>query len=557
MLRELQISDFALIDSVHLSFYSGFSVLTGETGAGKSIIIDALSLLLGARASTEMIRTGSERAVIEGVFQPPPAALSLLDEWGIESDMEIIISREIYRNGRNRCRLNGSLVTVNQLAQLGNYLVDILGQHDHQSLLDVTRHLEILDGFGDAEHQSLKASVRELYRKYEQVRRERIKLQAEERDRLARIDLLQFQIEEIRQAEIKVGEEEELLQQQQRLANIERITTTAESVYARLREQLPDQPPLYDQLAQAINDLSSLNRYDQEIASIADLFNQALVQLEEGSRDLRQYIESFERDPEALEQVEARLSLLRTLKRKYGEDEQAILDYAEGIEQELEILQSSEITIEQLKNEEEELYQQLRSMTEQLSEKRRQCAAKMERLIEAHLADLNMERTKFVVEIAPAELGETGTDAVEFKLSPNLGEALKPLAKIASGGEMSRIMLAIKNSLVQVERIPALVFDEVDTGIGGRTALKVAEKLRSLSKQFQVFAVTHLPIVASYAQHHYYVEKHEINGRTTVKVTLLDEDGRVNELVRMLGGQADQLATRAHAKELLQQAATS
>ncbi|NLM69045.1 MAG: DNA repair protein RecN [Firmicutes bacterium] len=557
MLRELQISDFALIDSVHLSFYSGFSVLTGETGAGKSIIIDALSLLLGARASTEMIRTGSERAVIEGVFQPPPAALSLLDEWGIESDMEIIISREIYRNGRNRCRLNGSLVTVNQLAQLGNYLVDILGQHDHQSLLDVTRHLEILDGFGDAEHQSLKASVRELYRKYEQVRRERIKLQAEERDRLARIDLLQFQIEEIRQAEIKVGEEEELLQQQQRLANIERITTTAESVYARLREQLPDQPPLYDQLAQAINDLSSLNRYDQEIASIADLFNQALVQLEEGSRDLRQYIESFERDPEALEQVEARLSLLRTLKRKYGEDEQAILDYAEGIEQELEILQSSEITIEQLKNEEEELYQQLRSMTEQLSEKRRQCAAKMERLIEAHLADLNMERTKFVVEIAPAELGETGTDAVEFKLSPNLGEALKPLAKIASGGEMSRIMLAIKNSLVQVERIPALVFDEVDTGIGGRTALKVAEKLRSLSKQFQVFAVTHLPIVASYAQHHYYVEKHEINGRTAVKVTLLDEDGRVNELVRMLGGQADQLATRAHAKELLQQAATS
>jgi len=557
VLRELQISDFALIDSVHLSFYSGFSVLTGETGAGKSIIIDALSLLLGARASTEMIRTGSERAVIEGVFQPPPAALSLLDEWGIESDMEIIISREIYRNGRNRCRLNGSLVTVNQLAQLGNYLVDILGQHDHQSLLDVTRHLEILDGFGDAEHQSLKASVRELYRKYEQVRRERIKLQAEERDRLARIDLLQFQIEEIRQAEIKVGEEEELLQQQQRLANIERITTTAESVYARLREQLPDQPPLYDQLAQAINDLSSLNRYDQEIASIADLFNQALVQLEEGSRDLRQYIESFERDPEALEQVEARLSLLRTLKRKYGEDEQAILDYAEGIEQELEILQSSEITIEQLKNEEEELYQQLRSMTEQLSEKRRQCAAKMERLIEAHLADLNMERTKFVVEIAPAELGETGTDAVEFKLSPNLGEALKPLAKIASGGEMSRIMLAIKNSLVQVERIPALVFDEVDTGIGGRTALKVAEKLRSLSKQFQVFAVTHLPIVASYAQHHYYVEKHEINGRTAVKVTLLDEDGCVNELVRMLGGQADQLATRAHAKELLQQAATS
>jgi len=558
VLRELQISDFALIDSLQLSFYSGFSVLTGETGAGKSIIIDALSLLLGARASIEMIRTGCEKAVIEGVFEAPETAFTLLNEWGIESDnTELIISREIHRSGRNRCRLNGTLVTVNQLAQLGRLLVDILGQHDHQSLLDVSRHLEILDEFGDDEHRHLKSTVRELYSRYEQVKRERIRLQTQERDRLARIDLLQFQLEEITQANLRVGEEDELEKQQQRLANIERITTTAESVYARLQEQLPDQPPLYDLLAQTISDLTSLTRYDQEITPITELFNQALVQLEEASRDLRQYIEGFERDPQALEQIETRLSLIRTLKRKYGENEQAILDYGEEIRQELETLLSSEITIEKLKQEEDELYSTLTDLARQLTEKRRQCAEKMEKQIEAHLADLNMERTKFVVDITPADLNETGVDSVEFKLSPNLGEEIKPLAKIASGGEMSRIMLALKNSLVQVEQIPALVFDEVDTGIGGRTALKVAEKLRSLSGQFQVFAVTHLPIVASFAQHHYYVEKQEHYGRTKVKVTLLDRDGRVSELVRMLGGQADQSATKAHAEELLKQANTS
>lgn len=556
MLKELQIRDFALIEQVHLSFYEGFSVLTGETGAGKSIIIDALSLLLGARASLEMIRTGCERAVVEGVFSIPQPVCPLLAEWGIGIDSELIITREIHRSGRNRCWLNGSLVTVNQLSQLGRALVDILGQHDHQSLLDVSRHLDMLDAFGGAELQDLRRLVADRHQKYIEIKRERERLQNQERERLVRIDLLQFQINEIDQAKLRVGEEAELVQQQQRLANIERITTTAESVYARLQEHT-DQPPLYDQLAQAVTELSSLTRYDSKIAPVLELFNQALIQLEEGSRDLRQYLEEFDRDPEALEQIENRLALLRTLKRKYGESEAAILAYADQIRQELEVLLESDITIEKLKTEEEAINRELAGLAGELRQKRRHYAKILQQQIEKHLADLNMEGTRFEVRITDQPLNETGIDAVEFMIAPNVGEELKPLAKIASGGEMSRVMLALKNCLVEIDRIPALVFDEVDSGIGGRTARSVAQKLRHLSRQFQVFVVTHLPVVASFAEHHYYVEKHEKDGRTSVSVTLLDEQERIDELVRMLGGQSGQEATAAHAKELLKQANTS
>ncbi|HHX01902.1 MAG TPA: DNA repair protein RecN [Firmicutes bacterium] len=556
MLKELQIRDFALIEHVHLSFFEGFSVLTGETGAGKSIIIDALSLLLGARASLEMIRTGSERALIEGVFSTPETAVSVLADWGISADPELIISREIHRSGRSRCWLNGNLVTVNQLSQLGSYLVDILGQHDHQSLLDVSRHLDMLDAFGGAELQTLRQIIRNQYLKYVEIKKEREHLQNQERERLMRIDLLQFQINEIDQAKLKVGEEAELLQQHQRLANIERITTTAESVYARLQEHT-DQLPLYDQLAQAVSELVALSRFDQEITSVAELFSQALVQLEEGSRDLRQYIEGFDRDPQALEQTENRLALLRTLKRKYGETEEAILAYAEHIRQELAALLESEITIEKLTVEEETLSEELTRLCSELRQKRHHCANIMQKQIEKHLADLNMEGTRFEVRITEQPLDETGMDAVEYMIAPNIGEELKPLAKIASGGEMSRIMLALKNCLVEIDRTPALVFDEVDSGIGGRTARSVAQKLRNLSRQFQVFVVTHLPVVASFAEHHYYVEKQEKDGRTSVSVALLGQQERIDELVRMLGGQSDQGATAAHAKELLKQANTS
>lgn len=557
MLKELQISGFALIEKVEMSFYSGFSVLTGETGAGKSIIIDALSLLLGARASVEMIRTGSESAIIEGLFEPPDAVYPILEQWGFDLADELIITREIYRNGRNKCRINGNLVTVGQLVQVGQHLVDILGQLDHQNILDTTKHMDILDSFADQEHEQLIQQVSAGFQEYQRVKKARMHLQTQERERLSRIDLLQFQIQEIEQAEIYVGEEEELTSKRDVLANIEKITTTAESAYSRLQEETPNQPAIYDMLAQVADELASLTRYDQNMIPIIDMFKDALVQLDEGSTDLRRYIESFDRDPKSLEIIEERLTVLRALKRKYGDSEQDILDYYQKSKIELDDLLDSDSRIEHLIEEESRLFSQLNDLTEMLTQKRRECALKVERNIELQLAEVNMERTRFMVEISAAELNKKGKDRVEFKISPNIGEELKPLAKIASGGEMSRIMLALKNCLAEAEKIPTLIFDEVDSGIGGRTAQKIAVKLQTLSSKFQIFSVTHLPIVASYAKYHYYIEKHETNGRTVVKVSLLDHQGRVDELVRMLGGKSNQKITTAHAKELLKHANTS
>jgi len=557
LLKELQISGFALIEKVEMSFYSGFSVLTGETGAGKSIIIDALSLLLGARASVEMIRTGSESAIIEGLFEPPDAVYPILEQWGFDLADELIITREIYRNGRNKCRINGNLVTVGQLVQVGQHLVDILGQLDHQNILDTTKHMDILDSFADQEHEQLIQQVSAGFQEYQRVKKARMHLQTQERERLSRIDLLQFQIQEIEQAEIYVGEEEELTSKRDVLANIEKITTTAESAYSRLQEETPNQPAIYDMLAQVADELASLTRYDQNMIPIIDMFKDALVQLDEGSTDLRRYIESFDRDPKSLEIIEERLTVLRALKRKYGDSEQDILDYYQKSKIELDDLLDSESRIEHLIEEESRLFSQLNDLTEMLTQKRRECALKVERNIELQLAEVNMERTRFMVEISAAELNKKGKDRVEFKISPNIGEELKPLAKIASGGEMSRIMLALKNCLAEAEKIPTLIFDEVDSGIGGRTAQKIAVKLQTLSSKFQIFSVTHLPIVASYAKYHYYIEKHETNGRTVVKVSLLDHQGRVDELVRMLGGKSNQKITTAHAKELLKHANTS
>ncbi|NLM25687.1 MAG: DNA repair protein RecN [Firmicutes bacterium] len=558
MLKELQISGFALIDQVHLSFDSGFSVITGETGAGKSIIIDALSLLLGTRASSEMIRTGCDQAVVEGLFQPSAGARNLLVEWGMGSaeDDELIIMREIHRTGRNRCRINGHLANVTQLAQLAPYLVDILGQHDTQSLLDVEKHRYILDSFGDAEHQKLRDKISKLYQEYSEIRSRRIKLQTNEKERLVRIDLLQFQVEEIGQAKLQVGEVHRLTADLERLANLDRLSSTAASVYSRFQEDTEGLPSLSRLLSEAVHDLSSIGKYDQTLIPLVENFSNALVLFEEGCRDLRNYVESLESDPQALQDVEERLHLIRSLLRKYGDTEQEVLNYYEQIQQELEELTHSSETVDHLVKQEEHLYQELLQLSAKLTEKRQQCAKELEKNIEAQLADLNME-SRFVVEIKQAEqVGAEGLDLIEFKISPNIGEDLKPLAKIASGGEMSRIMLAIKSILAEADQVPTLVFDEVDSGIGGRTALKVADKLHKLSRHFQVFSVTHLPIVASYAKHHYYIEKKVIQDRTVMQVNLLSKEERVNEIVRMLGGHED-VETIAHAKQLLNQANTS
>lgn len=557
MLKELQISGFALIDKLQLSFYSGFSVLTGETGAGKSIIVDALSLLLGARASSEMIRTGSDCSTVEGIFHCPLSVRPLLDQWGIDIEDDLIIAREIHLNGRNKCWINGRLATVNQLGELGRYLVDILGQHDNQNLLDDSRHLEILDQYAGQEHQKLRESVIESFQNYQRVKQKREQLQKQERDRLARIDLLQFQIEEIEQAKITVGEQEQLVATRDRLANMEKITSVAKASYTQLQGEFHDQPALYDQLAEAVTDLTSLIKYDPSIEPIVTMLTDSLVQIEEGARELRYYLEGFELDPQELATIEDRLHLIRGLERKYGENEAAILQHYESSKQELDELLNSEQTIEVLSQEEQKLLARLTELTTKLTASRKRYADVLEQDLVNHLSDLNMEKTRFIVEITPATLNQNGCDAIEFKISPNIGEDLKPLAKIASGGELSRIMLALKSSLVKADAVPTLVFDEVDSGIGGLTAQKIAVKIQQLSNNFQVFSITHLPVVASYAKHHYFIEKTNIDDRTVTRVKLLDYEGRVEELSRMLGGQDNHEISAAHAKELLKQATTS
>lgn len=557
MLKELQITGFALIEKLQLSFYSGFNVLTGETGAGKSIIVDALSLLLGARASSEMIRTGSKCATVEGVFRTPKSVHLLLEQWGIIAEEDLIIAREIHLNGRNKCWVNGRMATVNQLLELGRYLVDILGQNDNQNLLDNARHLEILDQYGDKKHQALTESVADHFKRYQKVKQKRDRLLKQERERLSRIDLLQFQINEIEEAQIKDGEQERLIVERDKLANVEKITATAKMAYAGLQGEYDSQPALYDSLAKVVNDLTSLLKYDQSLASIVTMLNESLVQIEEGARELRYYLERFELDPQELATIEDRLQLIRSMERKYGDSEAAIIEYCEDSKKELAELLDSEQSIESLNQQEAEMLTALTNLTGDLTSSRKSHARILEKELENHLADLNMEKTRFMVEITQTELNDNGVDQVEFKISPNIGEDLKPLAKIASGGELSRIMLALKSTLVKADSVPTLVFDEVDTGIGGLTAQKIAAKIQQLSDKFQVFTITHLPVVASFGKNHYLIEKNRLANRTVTVVKLLTYNERISEMVRMLGGQDNQEITAAHAKELLKQANTS
>ncbi len=558
MLKELSIRGFALIDQLELSFYSGFSVLTGETGAGKSIIIDAISLLLGARASSEMIRSGSEQAIVEGCFELTPYLQELLQEWNIAGDDDVILAREITTNGRSKCRINGRLATLAQFAELGPYLVDILGQHDHQSLLNVESHIGLLDAFGDNEFQKKKEVFYQLYQDYETVRTRRVKLAKNERERARRMDLLRYQIAEIAEAQLEIGEDGLLHDERTRLGNAERLQSVTTSIYTRLKETHEGYRGLLDSVAELVHELTAVLRFDSSLQPISDLFSGAVNQLEEGCRGLRHYIEETQADPRRLAIVEDRLQLIHELQRKYGETIYDVLAYFANTQQELEELLNSSQTMSGLEAQEHELLGRLQELGQLLSEARREMAEVLKQKIEQQLALLNMDKTTFCVEILALEtLTPTGADKVEFKLSANVGEGLKPLAKIASGGEMSRIMLALKTILAQTDRPPTLIFDEVDAGIGGLTAPRVAAKLKELSQKFQVLAVTHLPVVASCADQHYFIEKQTEAKRTLLTVNELDEDCRIKELTRMLGGSDTEGITAAHAKELLKAGHTS
>lgn len=552
MLTELRIRDFAIIDDLSLSFDSGFVVFTGETGAGKSIIIDAVEMLLGGRADSTFVRTGTEVAVIEGTFKlegiiKEEVARILEKESLLDDPDYLVLGREIRSEGRNICRLNGRTVTLGLLRQVGEWLVDVHGQSEHLSLLRVPEHIHLLDRYAHAD--DLKGEYTQAYDHLRQIRQELEALREKERDAARRTDLLTYQLEEIEAASLRPGEDGELLEERNRLSNSEELATLAEQVIVELDESPDMRPAATDLIGRAAHALAELAKLDDSMEP-ASLDAQALVeQASELARTMRHYMESVEFNPKRLEEVEDRLALINDLKRKYGDDIEAVLAHAEQAASELEAITHAEERLQTLAAEEEEWLHNLGSAGQKLSERRRLAADELAASIGNELEDLRMPGASFAVDMKRQDdsdgvyVGEErvaftadGLDDIEFLVETNLGEGLKPLVKIASGGETSRLMLALKSVLARADRTPTLIFDEIDQGIGGRVGAIVGTKLWGLARNHQVVCITHLPQLAAYGDQHVKVEKRLEDSRTVTEVRALGDSERIPELSFMFGG---------------------
>ncbi len=572
MLVEISIRDFAIVDRLTLALEPGFNVLTGETGAGKSIIIDAVDLALGGRASTDMVRSGAEKAYIEAVFDISglPELRDGLDEGGFASTADeplLVISREIARSGRSLTRINGRTATSAALRDISSHLLDLHGQHEHQSLLRPERHLPLLDAFGGAEVASVGDEVRRLHGEMAERRRALNRLSGDARDRARRLDLLRYQLQEIDAAAPAPGEEEALRDERRVLANAEKLLALASSAYAGLYEGGGPRPALIDALAEVAAELGQAGEMDKSLAPLREALDTARFQLEDAARELRRYRDRVQADPERLAEVDGRLELLSQLKRKYGDSVEEILHFRAEAAAELTTIEGSEEAAARLEAELAELRDGYAKAASRLSRLRNETANRLEQQVSTELAELGMPRTVFQVsfEAKPDEggvevegrkvsFGPDGVDQVEFLLSPNPGEPPRPLARIASGGELARIMLALKTILAEVDQVPTLIFDEVDAGIGGRSAVAVARRLGRLASKRQVICVTHLAQIACLANAHYSINKLAGDQHTTTRVDRLDAEGRVEEIVRMLGGTPDNEISRQHARAMLAEA---
>jgi DNA repair protein RecN (Recombination protein N) len=552
MLKELSIRHFAIIEHVRLSFEDGFHVLTGETGAGKSILIDALSLAVGGRASADFVRHGEKKAEIEALFEisADHPVCGILGEMGLEPEEDLLlIRREITASGKSTCRINGSPVTLSMLKKVGRSLLDIHGQHEHQSLLRTEEHLEWLDAFGDQTLKDLRREYEALYNEYRALEKELERLTSDERETARRIDLLNYQLQEIAAANLTAGEDQELEQERNRLVNAEKLVKAAGDAF----EELYAEGRGNDSLQNALNHLEEIVRYDESVGPVLELVQSAVYQVEEAIRLLGRYRDELEFEPERLNQVEERLDLIHQLKRKYGDTIESILAYGETVAEELEELRNRDENREEVKRKLEAVREELEGVASRLTSARKRAAERLERRMEEELSDLNMANTAFRVALQPSERGftPTGCDRVEFQIAPNPGEPLRPLAKIASGGELSRLMLALKTIFIDVDPIDTVVFDEIDTGVSGRAAQSIAEKMAGLARKNQVLCITHLPQVACMADHHYLIAKEVSAQKTRTRVERLNAEGRATELARMLGGVEVTTTTRRHAEEML------
>lgn len=569
MLTELRIIDFAIIDRLELRFEPGLNVITGETGAGKSILIDAVGLLMGGRADRDMVRAGAKRAVLEATFELAgaleAAIAPVLERESLEGDEEhtLILTREVRADGRGACRVNGVTARLAVLREIGEYLVDIHGQGEHLSLLRPREHINLLDRY--AELGAPRAELAGAVHRLEAVRRELKALLADEAALARRADLLQFQIDEITQAAPQPGEDEALLEERNRLANAEKLTALAQEAQRALYDGDQEGASATDRLGQAAVALSRLVKIDSTMAEPAALAESLSVQAEELARTLRHYRESVEFSPARLNEVETRLQVLNTLKRKYGGSIEAVLAWAEKAQTELDTITHSEARVEALRAEEDALLHEVGAMAEKLTAARVTAAEALAAQVVAELDALRMGQTQFEVSIVQQEdpdgayVGErrlafdaTGVDQVEFLVSANPGEPLRPLAKVASGGEASRLMLALKTVLSRADQTPTLIFDEIDQGIGGRIGAVVGEKLWSLTAGHQVLVITHLAQLASFGDAHFRAHKQAQKGRTITTVEVLDGAARVAEIMAMLGAETE--SAHQNAAELLEMA---
>ena len=573
MLVELSIQNFAIIDSLRVTFTRGMNILSGETGAGKSIIISAVNLILGDRAQLDLIRTGSEEAVVEAMFHLPQnnPITELLAQRGIDNQgEELLIKRIISRGGKSRVLINGSMTTLVILSEIGEELINISGQHEHQTLLRPDRHIDIIDSFGDL--WPLRRKTGELIRRVRTLTEQIESLQMDEAEKERRIEFLRFQIKEIDEAKLTAGEEEELRDERTLLANAEKLYKNADEAHRLLYAM---ENSASENIAEALAKIRELADLDKSLANLSETLAEALYGIEDTGKELESYASRVSFDPDRLDQVQERLRLISSLKKKYAKDPDAtiaeILAFAEKAKAELSGIEMSEEQIRKLKGEIESVKADALRHARELGKRRKEVGEKFSRAVEQEVSSLGMQGTSFVVNSTTrkAKEGEfsldglaanpTGIDRVEFFISPNVGEEPRALARIASGGELSRLLLAMKKTLAQTQVIPTLIFDEVDSGIGGGIAQVVGKKLKEVSRHQQVICITHLPQIASFADTHYSVVKDAARtgsdaSRTITRVERLSQDERVMEIARMLGGEIITETTLNHAKEMIETA---
>ena len=553
MLEHLHIRNVALIKESEISFGDGLNILTGETGAGKSMIIDSLQFALGGRAGKDFLRHGEKQAAVEALFSVQSQALTeKLAENGIapEEDGTLLITRTLSEAGKSVCRINGSTVTVGMLKEIAEDMIDIYGQHEHQSLLNPVKHIRLLDRFCGAGFGEAMEEYKNSRQRLKDLEKQLAILIGDESQSEQRMDMLLFQKEEIEAAELREGEEDALLEQKKRLSSMERlIRLTGESI-TLLYDGDDRAPSACDQLGDALAKLQEAAEYDAALSPLADALADGYAAVEDCARELKREAEKQEADPEELERIEERLQLFYKLKRKYGGSIEAVLEFYEKAVQELEFLSNSSEKAAELSAKKAEEEKRLSALAETLTARRRATAEQVEEQIETALHDMEMKHARFHIQIEEkADWGADCKDKVEFLISANAGEPLKPLAKIASGGEMSRVMLALKTVLVDADEIGTFIFDEIDTGVSGRTARRVGEKMRFLGGKRQLLCITHLPQIAAMADNHFLIEKESDAGETVTRVTALDEEGAVREVARLMNDVTE--TTLAAARELL------